>query len=181
MDTRLPALVLFTVALSIAGCGGSSKTASISAGSTSVATTTGTASTTPVSNSSGSGKSLSASRLVAEADPICKQLSSELDVTKNTTRTQQDIVRVASQRAELEQAALIELSKLIPPASMASGWQLILADRKAVIEGLNKLAEDAGANNKPAEQPLLASSANIVRRLAAIARREGFKYCGELG
>jgi hypothetical protein len=184
--TRLSILGVFLVMLLIAGCGGgSSKTASTSAEATSVAATatvptTTTTTTTPASNGSGSGKSASAPKLLARADPICMRLNHELDVVK-PARTPQEIARVASQSAALEQAALAELNKLTPPASMATGWQQILADRKTVIESLTKLAQYAATNDQHAEKSIELSGASAMQHLAAIAQDDGFNSCGVLG
>jgi hypothetical protein len=177
-----------------AGCGGSSKAgttnvASTNPGSTStVSTNTGSTSTTASttasttgSNSGGSGKALTASQLVAKADAICGRANSELEVAeKNKVRTQQDVVRVAPERAGIERTAVTELSKLTPPASMSQDWNQIIAARKTLIEELTKLGEDAAAGNTKAEESLFTSSATVQRQLAAAAQRSGFKHCGQV-
>jgi len=193
MRTRLPVPVLVLVAatLAVAGCGGgSSKTMSGSANSTdtnsaatatTAPTTTTTSSTRTASTGSGSGKPLSRVVLIVRADAICKRLNAELDRTKNNISSQQDIVRIAPRRAAVEQTALTELGGLTPPNSMAADYQQMLATRQTLIEDIKKLGEDAATNNSGAESAVYSASTPLVHQMAAMALRDGFKYCGELG
>ena len=191
MRKWLPTLLLIAAALFIAGCGGgssqavSSSASSANAGATnSGSTSTGTTSTStasPVSTPGKSSKPLSKARLIARADGICKRLSVELDNPADKVQTQQDIARIAPQRAALERTALSELYKLTPSATMSHAYQQMLTVRQTLIEDVTKLGEDASANNLQAEAPVYSSSATEIRQLATTAQRSGFKYCGQLG
>ncbi len=185
MRIRLPLFVLIVGVLALAGCGGSSKTGSSSTSavntetsSTSSGSGTATTSTTPVKVASGTP--LSKSRLVAGADAICKRLSLELDAS-NKLRTQQDVIRAVQHRTAIEKAALVELSKLVPPTSLAKDYQKLLSARQTVIEDIKKLGEDVEAKNSSAEGPVYVSSGIVLRQMAATAKHSGFKYCGQLG
>ena len=184
MHTRLPVLVLVVTVLSIAGCGGSGKASSNSVSSTDAGSTsagaTSASTTTPGTTAIASGTPLSRSRLIAKADAICQRLSAELSASP-TISTKQELIAAASRRTALEQAALAELSKLTPPGSMAHDYQQLLAGRQTVIEDLKKLGEDTATGNTRAEDAVYASSASVIRQMAATAQRNGFKYCAKLG
>jgi hypothetical protein len=184
MGIRVTTLILVAAVLAIAGCGGSSKNTtsntSTRAGSTGTVSTS-SSTTGAVSTTADTSKALSNARLVAQADAICKRLNTKLDNGNDNASTQQDIVRIAPQRAATEQTALNELSKLTPPASMADDYQQMLADRQTVIEDIKKLGDDAAANDSSAEIPVYKSSSAVTEQLATTAKRSGFRYCGEVG
>ncbi len=187
MGPRLPALTLIVTATFLfTGCGsGSSKAGSSTADSTNPGTSgdvrTSADSSSGGSNSGRSNKRLSAIQLVAKADEICRRLNAEITAAKTTVQTQQDIMRVASQRAAIERVAVVDMSKLNPPASMERDWQEIILARKMLIEDLTKVSQYAAAKNTQNERPLYLSSANLARHMAATAQHSGFKYCGQLG
>lgn len=185
MRTRLSTLVLIATVLTVTGCGGgSSSTGSSTAsatgtGSTSTATT-GASSTSP-STTAATGKALSAPRLVAQADAICGKLNQELAAAKDEYGTQAQAARVAAQRAGVEQTALNELSKLTPPTAIADDWQQMIADRRALIEDLNKASADATAKDLKAENAVLLVGTGLGPKMLAAADRGGFKGCGHVG
>jgi hypothetical protein len=194
MITRLPTLALIGVVVAIAGCGSSSSkgtsttttssttTASDTAKEVTASTPASTSASTPTSiGGSGSGKSLSVAQLITRADAVCKQLSAELDLPSNGAHTELQMVTVVPRRAELQQAALTELGKLVPPASIAHDWDEILAVRRALIAESGKIAGYAAEKNKQAVQGVLASSVGNVHRMTIVSHRIGFKYCGEVG
>jgi hypothetical protein len=182
MRVWLSVLMLVAVTLSATGCGGSK-------GGTNTATSSAAASvaTTPITSASsqtgatgnGSGKPLSASQLVARADAICARLNTKLG--RDVVHNQPEVARVAPHRAAIEQAALTELSRLLPPASMATDYQQMLAVRHTLIEDTIKLGIDAKAGYAQAERPVYSSSTALVGQMAATAQRNGFKHCGQLG
>ena len=137
--------------------------------------------TTTGSSSTGSGGVLPASRFAVKADAVCSRLNADLIAAKDIIRTSQDIVRIAPQRAAAEQTALTELSKLKPPASMAQGYQQMLAARQALIEDTIRLGDYAATNNTKAGPPLFEASERVVRQMGAAARRIGLEDCGRIG
>lgn len=186
MRIRLSAFVLIATVFLIAGCGGgSSKTGSIATGSTSsdaagVATTGGGTSST-TSTTAPAGKSLSALQLAAQADAICKRLNAELVAAKDRVTSQQEMVRITSQRAAVEQNALNELSKLTPPTAIAADWQQMISDRRTLIEDLNKISVAAEGKDVAAEGSVIRSSLGLEQQLLVAAERGGFKGCGKVG
>jgi hypothetical protein len=182
MRMWLSALILVAATLATTGCGGSKNesTATSSTAVSSIATTSVTNASSPTgSTGNGSGKPLSASQLVVKADAICAQLNIELN--KDRVRTEQDIVRVVPHRVTIEQAALAELSKLRPPISLARDYQQMLATRRTLIEDTSRLGSDAAAKDSQAVQVAFSSGTALIRQMAVTARRDGFKYCGQLG
>jgi hypothetical protein len=177
MRTRVPALMLVAAMLSASGCGGSKSGSGATTSSVAAPSTTATGQTT--SSSVASGKPLSASELVAKADAICAQLNRELG--KDNIRSREDVLRVVPHRVAIEQAALTELSKLTPPAVIASGYRQILAARRTLIEETTKLGEYTQANNNRAMVPVYKSSVAVARRMALAAHHAGFKDCGRFG
>jgi hypothetical protein len=177
MHIRLPVFVLVAIALWTAGCG-SSKTGSSSATSTAAQSTNASTSAATSTSVADSGVR---SQLIARADAICKQLNTTLRASKTIVSTRQQIVSVSARRVAIEQAALARLRKLTPPASMAQDYQGLLNARQTVVEDIKKLGEAAAAHNNTAQRPIYASSAIVTRQMAVTAKRDGFKYCGELG
>jgi hypothetical protein len=64
---------------------------------------------------------------------------------------------------------------------LAKHYRQLLTARQTLIKDLTELGEAAATNNTRAEAPLYASSASLVRKMEAVAKRSGFKYCGQLG
>ncbi|HEY5287027.1 MAG TPA: hypothetical protein VIJ50_07975 [Solirubrobacteraceae bacterium] len=181
MRPPLPALVLVTGTLLLAGCGGSSKTTSSSVGSTNLATT-GTASVAETSGTStpnGSDGSLSHSQFLTDAGAICSRVNSQL-AGNRTINNQQDIKSVAPRRAEIEQAGLTEMGKLTPPASIARDYAKLLAARRTLVEDLRKLGKDAATDPK-GETAIFVSSASLARQMEATAGYIHLEQCGTVG
>lgn len=181
MRAWLAVLVLVATVLLTAGCGGSSS----KAGSTSVSSTgiasSGVGTTAARVSTSGSGHSLTAAQLVARGDAICMRLAARLVAANTVVRSTSDTIRIAPQRAAVEQVAVAELSKLVPPVSMARDWQQIVAARRTVAEDLVKIGESAASKDAQEEGSAYESGASAERELAAAARRSGFKHCGQVG
>ncbi len=166
--TRLIALALVATALTVAGCGGSTKTV----GATQASSVGSTQSSSP------SG-ALTRSELIAKADPICRRVNAE--ISAKVYRTAASIGQLAPELASFEQAATTELRSLTPPASLAQDWHQIVADNQTRAEDTAKLGEYIRAKKQAAANSLLISTGPIQRQMLAIAARDGFNDCSRPG
>ncbi|HEY2142002.1 MAG TPA: hypothetical protein VGG98_08080 [Solirubrobacteraceae bacterium] len=119
--------------------------------------------------------------MIARADAICRRLNAELAASKPASQGVHEIARVAPRRAALEQAAVSELSKLMPPAKIAREWQRVVAYRRTLAQELVKAAQFARANDIAAIRSLATSKARGHKELNAIAIRAGFTDCARIG
>ncbi|MGO9762069.1 MAG: hypothetical protein ACLP1Q_12510 [Solirubrobacteraceae bacterium] len=131
-------------------------------------------------------------RLVAQADPICKQVNAKrtaadaaMDNATALTGPQGSkvlkyIARTASSLAAYELQAVDRLRALKAPASMAHEWQEMLTGLQQLANDTAQLGIYSASKNVKAGEKLLASSRQIRLRLIAIAARNGFAHCGRL-
>lgn len=124
-------------------------------------------------------KPLTRAQLIAKADAICRRVNARLSSANNTIKTQQDIARVAPKLSAFEQAALAEMSKLVPPAALAEDWKVIVTGAQTLADNTAKLGEYAGSNNLKAARTLIATSQKVQQRMLATAKRDGFKDCSQ--
>lgn len=124
-----------------------------------------------------SSKPLTRAELIAKADVICKQVNDKLK--SQTINSRQELVHAVTRIASTEQAALAELSKLVPPAGLADDWKTIIAGAQTLADNTAKLGEYAKANRLNAAKSLIASSQKVQQQMLAIAKRDGFKYCSQ--
>lgn len=136
------------------------------------------ATTIAVAGCGSSPKPLTRAELTAKANAICKTVSTKL--SSKTIKTQQDIARVAAELASFEQQALGELSKLVPPAELASDWQQFVAGAETLAENTAKLGEYARSNNLKAGRSLIASSQKVQQQMTATAKRDGLTACEQV-
>lgn len=169
------ALTLGAVALVASGCGGSSsKTGSASTASAKAAPTTAIFPTTPAVKLA-SGKPLSRARWIAEGDAICARANTKL--APISIRSTADFGRLLPQIAIYTRAESAELSKLVPPRSMAHDWAQIVNDLRLYSAYGNAIARYALAKNDSAARPLFAAAATLHEKMFAIALRDGFRHC----
>jgi hypothetical protein len=165
-ERHIIAAALAAAALTAVGCGGSSKSSSqtLSAAATSVTQTQVSA-----------GPRLTATELIAKADPICARVNAIR--ASNKIRSRQDFTRVVTELASEEQHAVEGLNKLVPPTSLAGAWSRMLNGYRAIASNLAQVSRDAAANNFPAANSLVVVTTALHRQTAAIARSAGFKDC----
>jgi hypothetical protein len=138
------------------------------------------------SSSNGSSSNTSKAKLVAQADPICKQVSVERtaansavqNVASSTSKTLQVLARVAPPVAVDEHHAIVRLRALEAPASLASDWQKLLTGMEQLANDAAATGTDAKAGNYKDVTSITASGRKLREQLAAIATRDGFTYCG---
>lgn len=163
---RLAVLALLVAVFAVSGCGGSKSSTTV-------------ASSTPKSTTSEpSGSALTTAQLIARADAICYGVNAKRAAVTITSSAAlaQDLPRVAG----YEQAGLTELEKLVPPASMAGDWKLILAHTRSIEEDTAKLT--AYVHTDPhllKGRPVLLKLQKANQELDAIARRDNFKDCAQ--
>jgi hypothetical protein len=183
---RLTGLVL-VLALAASSCGSSSKSSNNAVspnGGASMSAPGSSGRTTPASQTQTPARAA----LMAKANAICKRLNAGIIAAINrfpTGHRGHDITRaeisaIAQQRAVVERVALIELSKLAPPASMAGDWQQILAGRRREAKIMATLAEYAEFHNLPGERSAFALLSGVQKQLAATATRDGLASCSQL-
>jgi hypothetical protein len=160
--------------LALSGCGG---------GSPHTASTPTIAASTPeetITASNPVGPALSRSQLIARADAICERRNSAIDAVKLHGTSPEAITRFASQSAALEQSALLDLSRLYPPASMSAQWQQTLAYSRTLLQGVLTLGHYAQHHDTRVIPALSRSVQSVKRQLLAAATRDGFRYCSRV-
>jgi hypothetical protein len=161
--------------LAIAGCGGSSKA---KPSDTSPASNAAAPHAGPPSYAIPSGTPLTLPKLIVSADAICERHNITRSAAKTVIETSSELKRVGLQRAVVEQAALVELSKLVPPISIESQWQQFLGYRRVLVDSLRKVSKGAtrdGVHN------VLASVNGAQASMLSTARRVGLNGCSRLG
>jgi hypothetical protein len=173
-------LALAGTALAASGCGGSAKPSSQTTSATNVASSSQTtaAATTTQSQPSSPTPPLTTVQLIAKADPICARVNAER--VSNIIRSKQDYIRVSSEVSSYQQRAIAELVRLIPPASLASTWNTILDGYRTFASDMATISHDVATNQTSTANDVLAASGKIQRQTAAVARRAGFKDCGNV-
>lgn len=149
---RFVALVLVATTLAASGCGGSS----------------------------GSSGSLTRSELIARGDLICRRINTRL--TGTTIGRQGSFAQLMPSLAAYEHAAVAEMRKLTPPASMADGWRQIVKGAQTLADATAKVGSYARGNPNisQASPPLRAAftaAGEGTQHMVAAARREGFQDC----
>jgi hypothetical protein len=125
--------------------------------------------------SAGSSKRLTRSELIARGNTICRRLNTKLAAT--TIRSARDYVPLAA----YEHAAVMEMRKLTPPASMTSGWGQMVAGTQMLADATAKLGTYPQAGGfvatTPAVRTAFTAAVEGTKRMTAAAGREGFKDC----
>jgi hypothetical protein len=162
---------LFSIVVALVGCGQSSSSKTRSPGITS---TTAAASTTNTSAPSPSG-ALTRAELIAKADAICAGANARFGSLKVTSTA--ELGHALAQEGAFNRVQAVELSKLIPPASMSSDWKLIVDGVRRLGSYATKLSTYTLTNNSTAGPPLLLASSRDRNHILAIAKRDGFREC----
>jgi hypothetical protein len=176
-DIRLAgALVLAAATLAAYGCGGASKTAS-SAVTTSAATQTAPSSSTVHTESAASTQPLTRAQLIAAADMICRRVNLKRASIKLSSLA--DYAHLLPELAAYERAAVAQMRKLVPPASMASSWQRLISAGQTVAGGTAAVGEHATASGLREVESQSIAAGKALERSLTLAKREGFKDCAQ--
>lgn len=135
-------------------------------------------STLAIAGCGSSEKPLTRAELTAKANAICKTVTAKL--ATRTIKSQRDIARVAPELAGFEEAALGELSKLVPPAALADDWKKFVAGAEMLAENTDKLGEYAKQNKLKSAGVLIVSSEKTQKQMQALAKRDGIVACEQV-
>ncbi|HEX4837246.1 MAG TPA: hypothetical protein VFV03_01805 [Solirubrobacteraceae bacterium] len=133
-----------------------------------------------ISGCGGSPKPLTRAELTAKADAICRTVIAKLKTKTKTINSQQDIARIAPELSALEQTALAELGKLVPPAELESDWKQFVAGAQTLADDTAKLGEYAKMKNLKAAKGLIDASVAVQHQMTATAKRDGLKDCEQV-
>jgi hypothetical protein len=188
--TQLAALALTAASLALSGCGGSSKTTASTITATTSADSTPATSTTAASTSLppattvkvAVGTPLTRAQLIAKSDAICARVNAEVDkistkVNAPPSVAQREFLEGFPKVARYETTETNELSKLVPAASLAQDWELIISDFHRYVQYADASAHAAEAKDINAITPLIQPAEALHAKLNAIAKRDGFKSC----
>lgn len=161
------ALVVLACVLACAGCGSQSQA--------------GSGHTTPVAQA-GHGRS----KLVAAADPVCKRVAERRKAdneavraaSKSSAETLHVLARLAPGLAAEQHSLARFLSTQKPGASEAHDWQAMVAGVRQLADDTTQIAAAAKTSDLAAVHSIDASGRLVQKRLAVIAARDGFTYCG---
>jgi hypothetical protein len=136
--------------------------------------------------SSGSSSSTGAAKLVAAADPICKQVSvaraaANTAVTSagtSTSKTLQALARFAPPVAVDEHQAIVRLRTINAPAALSSDWQKLLSGMEQLANDTTAIGNDAKAGKYAVITTITTSARKLRDQLTEIATHDGFAYCG---
>jgi hypothetical protein len=179
-----PGLAGFAVAvvtLSVLGCGGTTKSSGDAArlarqatSPTQQATAAQPSEPSTATESHGHTKPLTRGELIARADLICRRVNAKRAATRIANAG--DYARLIPPLAEYLLAAVAEMRKLTPPASMESGWNQIVAYAQESAHSVAEFGQYAKAN-KLNSISMSGAGVRANERMLAIAKREGFDDC----
>jgi hypothetical protein len=135
---------------------------------------------------SSSHTTLTRAELVAQADPICKQVANRRKDANDalskagpsTTKELRLLARVAPGVATLELQAVERLRSLKPQSSLSHEWQQLLDGMHQLASDAATIAADAKANKLKSIESITSDGKKLRERLTTIASRNGFTYCG---
>jgi hypothetical protein len=182
--TRLVALALTATVFATFGCGSGTGSGGGAGRASGAGSVSGTSSVSGASGGGGGGgggqasKRLTRAELIARADAICRRVNTLRHSTTITSRA--DLARVLPPFAAYEQSALVNLTKLTPPASMKSDWNKIVANFRILAGDTEQVAEHAKSNTLSKVGSLSVALNHAGQRVSAVAARDGFKDCSQI-
>jgi len=169
------------MALALTGCGGASGAATTSDAGAGTGSTAGSRSVGEAGVASSSSPTLSSAQLIARADAICTRSNEGIAAIAPKSGSRQEIKRVVPRHVALERAAIGELERLVPPASLAEGWNSMLGYRRTLAAELDRLLLAAERGDKSSARGLTVSKRHVHTELKAVADKVGFRACGTVG
>lgn len=175
LPALLAALALAATTLVASGCGGSSKT-----GATGATTATSTTTTTATATTATSAKPATPADtiVIAKAGAICKRIRARSASLR--LGTQQATARSLPRFASYQRAALAELRKLVPSASLAHEWQQFEAAAHVLAGDMTRAGEYAKAYHFAAVRPLSSKVAEDKENMTTLAKRAAITGCERL-
>jgi len=134
------------------------------------------------SSSSSATVSLSKAGLIAQADPICKEVTIKREVANKALAAAKDslsaVAKAAPEIAADEQQAIVRLRALQAPTALAGDWRTMLAGMQRLATETRELGTLAKSGNTAEAKKVTEGGRQIRKSLATIAARDGFQYCG---
>jgi hypothetical protein len=184
----LAALVSAATAFAASGCGESSKTSSTTNAQKTTTAVVGQVKTIqssppPVETrvqtvKMAAGKPLTLAQWTEQSNTICSHLTAKLSTM--TVKTISDFARVLPTTAVYEHNEYAELAKLVPPASMAKDWQVLLTLTLQGSTNSAELGKEAQAGKFNINSALVTATTNDDERINHIAKRDGLKACAHV-
>jgi hypothetical protein len=133
--------------------------------------------------SSGASHAAGTKQLIAQADPICKEIAAKREAANAALHgasltTMVELARLAPTVAAVEHEAVKRLHALQAPAAVSAEWQKILSGMQTLADDTTQLGVDAKAKDVKKVESISASGRHVREQLAPIAEHVGFKYCG---
>lgn len=134
---------------------------------------------------SGCGSSsppLTRAQLVEKANSICRRVAAKVEAVAKgqNVNSPQQLASLASKLSGLEQSALDELGKLVPPAAMEADWKRFIAGAQSLADDTASLGEAASTNDTTQAKRLIASASGTQKQMAAIAKRNRLSDCEQV-
>lgn len=127
-----------------------------------------------------SAQPLTRKQLVAKANAVCSTLHKKMK-TVGPANTPEELSRVARKLAGYEQQQIEAMRKLVPPKQLASDWKQMIEGAEELSESVATLSSALEAKKKKQATEALKQTGVIEKRVTAIAKRDGFTVCSELG
>ncbi len=137
----------------------------------------------------GGGSGSPNAKLIAQADPICKQVNTRVAAENSAlghatnlrgAHTLQVVAQTGLGLATYEHQAIAKLSALKAPSSLSKDWQTLLEGMQQLANYTAQLAVEAKAKNAQLGEETIARSRELRKQLIAIAARDGFEHCGRV-
>ncbi len=127
----------------------------------------------------GSTKPLTRAQLVSHANALCMQVQMKMKHV-GTAKTVQGLALIAHKLAGFEQQQLESMKQLKPPGSLAADWKQMIEGAEEVAEYAGSLSTDVQLKKKKAAVEQLKQIGAVEKRIAPVAKRDGFTSCTQL-
>jgi len=144
--------------------------------------TSALAAVAPAAGCGSSPKPLTRAQLTSRADAICRAVKAKIEAANKggSANTPQQLERLTAKISRFEQAALVELAKLVPPQALEADWKRFVAGAQTLAEDTVNLGEYAAAKNQAAARRLIGAAEATQKQMAAIAKRNSLKDCEQV-
>lgn len=127
-----------------------------------------------------SAQPLTRKQLVAKANAVCSTLHKKMKEV-GPANSPGELAHVAEKLAGYEQQQIEAMRKLTPPKQLASDWKQMIEGAEELSESIATLSSALQAKKKKQAEEALKQTATVEKRVTAIAKRDGFTACSELG
>jgi hypothetical protein len=127
--------------------------------------------------SSSKGQSQTRAKLIASADTICHRVNATRDSV--AIISPQEYTRILPLVAD-ERSAVVELGKLVPPATLASDWSRIVANFRLIAADTRTYVQSLKAQDVKGAEEALRSMQTAQQHMVAVTRHDGFSDCAQI-